>query len=196
MEKYNTHQPIIYNTIQLYRKDGLELLNKFHQRTQQNNVWYAVKFVRGAYLEKERERAQNKGYPSPLHETKRATDKDFNKALQYGIEHLSEIAICAATHNEVSCQQLIRTMEKKQIQRDHERISFCQLYGMGDHITFNLAQAGYNVSKYLPYGPVKKVIPYLIRRAKENSSIAGQMNRELRLLSRERQRRQEEGNAN
>jgi proline dehydrogenase len=140
-------------------------------------------------LEKERHRAQKEGYASPIHPTKADTDRAYNQALDYALQHLDELAFCAATHNEESCHYLIEQMDEQDIPPDHERISICQLYGMGDHITFNLAQAGYNISKYVPYGPVKEVIPYLIRRAQENSSIGGQMSRELRLLSKELERR-------
>lgn len=189
MMAYNKKDPIVYQTIQLYRKDKLEDLQTMHHHAMDHNYLFAAKLVRGAYMEKERKRAAKKGYTSPIQVDKVATDADYNSALEYCMAHIDEMAFCNATHNEASTLLLCQLMEQHQIPRNHPRIWHAQLYGMSDHLSFNLAQAGYQTAKYLPYGPVKDVMPYLIRRAQENTSVAGQMSRELRLITTEQKRR-------
>ncbi len=189
MEKYNGQSPIVYNTYQLYRKDRLNYLKESFLNAQNKNYFLGAKLVRGAYMEKERKRAQELNYPSPIQDSKEATDKDYDEALNFCIEQHPKIAICAGTHNENSSMKLTRLMEKKQLQSSDSRIYFSQLLGMSDHISYNLAKAGYNVAKYVPYGPVKEVLPYLIRRAQENTSVKGQTGRELSLIIKERKRR-------
>lgn len=189
MEKYNRKKAIVFNTFQMYRWDRLDFLKVSYQTAVDGNYFLGGKFVRGAYMERERARAERLGYPSPIHINKESTDEDFNQALKFCIEHIDRIAVFNGTHNERSSLYLTQLMEEKGIARNDVRIYFSQLYGMSDHISFNLAHEGYNVAKYLPYGPVKHVVPYLIRRAEENTSVAGQTSRELSLLSEERHRR-------
>jgi proline dehydrogenase len=189
MEKYNKEKAIIYNTVQLYRHDRLEFVKTSHQRAVEGSYFLGLKLVRGAYMEKERERAKTNGYPSPIHADKAASDKDYDAALRYCVQHIDRIAICAGTHNENSSLLLTRLMAENNISPNDERIYFSQLLGMSDHISFNLAKAGYRIAKYVPYGPVAAVLPYLTRRAQENTSIAGQMGRELSLLTAELRRR-------
>jgi proline dehydrogenase len=189
MEQLNAEKPIIFNTIQLYRKDRLEFLKKSHEKAKQENYILAVKLVRGAYMEKERERAEEMEYESPIHETKEATDKDYDAAIDYCLENIDEIAFVAGTHNEQSIQVLAKKMEEKAVKHDHPHVFFSQLYGMSDNLSYILAANKYNVSKYVPYGPVKDAVPYLIRRAKENTSVMGQMSRELDLIDKELKRR-------
>jgi len=191
MRHYNKDKPVVFNTVQLYRHDRLEFLKRSHQKAQEHGYILGVKLVRGAYMEKERARAERKGYQSPIHTDKAAVDRDFDSALVYCLEHIDEIAFCAATHNEESCMLLVRTAIAQGVNLNHPHIHFAQLYGMSDHISFNLARAGFNASKYVPYGPVRDVIPYLIRRARENRSVAGQVSRELRLILDEIERRGE-----
>ena len=190
MAKYNTAKPIVFNTFQMYRTDRLERLMQWHKEARGKYI-YGAKLVRGAYMEKERERAQKMGYPSPIHETKNDVDRDYNKALGYCVEHIGELALCSATHNEESSKLLMDLIRNNGLDKKHPLIMSCQLYGMGDHITFNLASLGYNVSKYIPFGPVRDVMPYLIRRAEENTSVGGQMSRELALIKKELRRRKE-----
>lgn len=189
MSKYNKDKPIIYNTVQLYRKDRLEFFKKETERAKHHGFIYAAKLVRGAYMEKEEVRAKKMNYENPIQSSKVNTDNDYNNALRYAIEHLNHIAICVATHNEESTLLTATLMEQKQLDRHHPHIHFSQLYGMSDHVSFNMAAEGYNVHKYMPYGPVADVIPYLIRRAQENTSVSGQMGRELKLLKQEVRRR-------
>jgi proline dehydrogenase len=189
MRAYNKRAPIVWNTLQMYRWDRMDHLRELHEKARKDNFKIGIKYVRGAYLEKENERAVEKGYPTPMCASKRETDEYFNEALTYSLDHLGEIALYAGTHNEQSSYLLMQQMEERQIPRNDPRIWFGQLYGMSDHISFNLGSAGYNVSKYLPFGPVRDVMPYLIRRAEENTSVAGQTNRELELLRKERERR-------
>jgi proline dehydrogenase len=189
MSKYNRKSPIVYNTIQLYRWDRLEFLKQSHQKAMINNYHLGLKLVRGAYMEKERKRAEELNYPSPIQPDKNSTDRDFNLAVNYCIEHLNQIAFCAGTHNEKSSADLAALIEKKGISKSNKNIYFAQLLGMSDHISYNLSDAGYNVAKYVPYGPVKEVLPYLLRRADENTSVAGQTTRELSLIMTERKRR-------
>ncbi len=189
MQKYNKDIPIVFNTIQLYRKDRLDYLKHLHKICTEKNIWMGVKLVRGAYLEKERKEALKKGIPSPIHDKKADTDKDYNLGIKYCFEHLEKIALCLGTHNEESCIYALELLKKHNIDKKDTRVYFSQLYGMSDHISFNLAADGYNSSKYLPYGPLKDTLPYLARRAQENSSIAGQMSKELRLIKQELKRR-------
>lgn len=189
MEKYNQGKPLVYTTVQLYRHDRLQYLTKLIARSKSKNYILGVKLVRGAYMEKESERAETMGYADPIQTSKEATDKDYNAALTLCIDNLQHVAICAGTHNEESCRYLYELMSERNIPNGHTHILFAQLYGMSDHISFNLAYHGYNVAKYLPYGPVKAVMPYLMRRANENTSIAGQSSRELMLLKKEVARR-------
>ncbi|HEX8249448.1 MAG TPA: proline dehydrogenase family protein [Pyrinomonadaceae bacterium] len=192
MEKYNREKPIIYNTIQLYRHDRLEFLKQSHAKAGKDGYIFAVKLVRGAYMEKERERAVEMNYPSPIQPDKEATDRDFNAALEYCIENVKEIAFVAGTHNEKSVQYLTQLMHRHNVEPADPHVNFSQLYGMSDNLSYILAKNGYCVSKYVPYGPVKDTIPYLIRRAQENTSVVGQMSRELDLISRELKRRKVE----
>lgn len=189
MAKYNKEAAIIYNTIQMYRHDRLEFLKQSHLKAQEGGYILGIKLVRGAYMEKEREKANDEGYPSPIQPTKEATDTDYNLALVFMLEHISQIHFCAGTHNEKSSQMLANLMDEYNIKPSDKRVYFAQLLGMSDHISFNLAHAGYNVAKYVPYGPVKEVMPYLMRRARENTSVAGQVGRELGLIIKEKKRR-------
>lgn len=189
MLKYNKQKPIIYNTIQLYRKDRLEFFKHELTKAKQVGIIYAAKLVRGAYMEKEAKRAMKMNYENPIQANKTSTDKDYNKALRLAINNITNIAICVATHNEESTLLTTQLMEENKIPNNHAHIHFAQLLGMSDNITFTLAKNGYNAHKYMPYGPVKDVIPYLIRRAQENTSVSGQMSRELKLLKEEVKRR-------
>jgi proline dehydrogenase len=189
MEKYNKERPIVFNTLQCYRWDRLDYLKKLHKRAQLKGYKLGFKIVRGAYLEKENERALDNGYKSPICVSKKATDDNFNEIMKYIMDNLSDIELYIGTHNELSTYLAMEMMEEKGISRSDDRIWFGQLFGMSDHITFNLGAEGYNVSKYIPFGPVKDVMPYLIRRAEENTSVAGQTSRELTLLKKEKARR-------
>jgi proline dehydrogenase len=189
MEKYNREAPIIYNTIQLYRHDRLAYLKKSHEKAVADNYFYAVKLVRGAYMEKERERAEQMNYPSPIQPSKEATDRDFNAAVEYCLDNVETISFVAGTHNEESTRFVTDKIEEKNIAHDHPHVNFSQLYGMSDNLSYVLAKNGFNVSKYVPYGPVKDTVPYLIRRAQENSSVMGQTSRELEMIERELKRR-------
>lgn len=189
MEKYNRERPLIFTTLQMYRTDRLQYLKETRRQSKLDGYFLGVKLVRGAYMEKERERAKQMGYPSPIHVNKAATDRDYDAAIDYCLKHVDEVAFVAATHNEASTHLLAEKMFDRAIPPDHDNIYFSQLYGMGDNISYVLAGKGYHVSKYLPYGPVADSIPYLIRRAEENSSAAGQVSRELSLIKREMKRR-------
>ena len=189
MRTYNTEAPIVYTTLQLYRWDRLDYLKQLHKRSQEQGFSLGIKIVRGAYMEKERERAIEKGYPSPICESKEATDYNFNETLKYILNNLNDMSLFVGTHNEESCYLAMELMDQYKISKHDNRVWFGQLYGMSDHISFNLADQGYNVAKYVPFGPVKDVMPYLIRRAEENTSVAGQTSRELNLLKTEKERR-------
>lgn len=189
MVKYNLQKPIIYNTVQMYRSDRLEFLKASVEEGKRNGYWVGQKIVRGAYMEKERERAREKNYPSPIQPDKESTDRDYDAALSFCLDNLESMGICAGTHNEKSSRKLTEMIEARGIPKNHPRIWFSQLLGMSDHISFNLAATGYNVAKYVPYGPVEEVLPYLIRRANENTSVAGQTGRELNLIQKEKERR-------
>lgn len=189
MKKYNKEKAIVFNTLQMYRWDRLDYLKRLHEEAQSEGFYIGMKLVRGAYMEKENKRAEEKGYPSPICESKEATDVNYDAAVVYMVEHLEKMAIFAGTHNELSSYKLMDLMRANNISKNDERIWFGQLYGMSDNISYNLAENGYNVAKYLPFGPVRDVMPYLIRRAEENTSVAGQTSRELTLIKTERDRR-------
>ena len=189
MLKYNKEKAVVFNTLQMYRWDRLPYLKELLKRAKQKGFKIGLKVVRGAYMEKENERAAELGYPTPICATKLATDINFDETVAYSIANLDVISIFSGTHNEESCYKLMELMDKNGIKKDNTCVWFGQLYGMSDHISFNLASNGYNVAKYLPFGPVRDVMPYLIRRAEENTSVAGQTTRELSLLKKERKRR-------
>jgi proline dehydrogenase len=189
MRKYNKQSAIVFNTLQMYRHDRLAYLIKEIEICKTENFHYGVKLVRGAYMEKERERAKIMGYPSPIQTDKASSDSDFNKALHIIIDNIDVMGLCSGSHNEESAQILTQLIQDKNIKNDDQRIYFAQLLGMSDHISYNIAHAGFNVAKYVPYGPVKEVMPYLLRRADENTSVAGQTGRELTLITKELRRR-------
>ncbi|HEX7690877.1 MAG TPA: proline dehydrogenase family protein, partial [Sediminibacterium sp.] len=189
MEIFNKEKVIVYNTIQLYRHDRLHFLKLSHSIAKQQGFMLGVKLVRGAYMEKERTRAAERGYPSPIQPDKTATDRDYNEAVTYCIDHIDNISVIIASHNEKSNLLASQLLNEKGLSHKHPHIHFSQLYGMSDNITFNLAKEGFNVSKYLPFGPIRDVIPYLMRRAQENSSVSGQTGRELSLIKKELARR-------
>jgi len=189
MERFNREQAVVYNTIQLYRTDRYQFLKKSRRQAHADGYIYAAKLVRGAYMEKERERAREMNYPSPIHPTKADTDASYDAAIDYCMRHFKDMAFVAGTHNEASSQKVAAMMREYGIAPNHPHIYFSQLYGMGDNISYVLAKEGYNVSKYVPYGPVADTVPYLIRRAQENSSAAGHMSREMEMLERELKRR-------
>lgn len=191
MRKYNKEKAIVFNTLQMYRWDRLDYLKKLKEQADQDGFFIGMKLVRGAYMEKENVRAEEKGYPSPICATKEASDVNYDAAVQYMVNHLDRMSIFAGTHNELSTYMLMEMMKSNGINSNDERIWFGQLYGMSDNISYNLANKGYNVAKYLPFGPVKDVMPYLIRRAEENTSVAGQTSRELEMIKAERKRRKE-----
>ena len=188
MEKYNLDKAIVFNTLQMYRHDRMEYLKSLHQKALKGNYHIGLKIVRGAYMEKERERARENNYISPICKDKNATDENFNAAIKFMMEH-DKMALFAGTHNEESSYLLLGLAKKYNINSADQRLWFGQLYGMSDHISFNLAKEGFNTAKYVPFGPVRDVMPYLIRRAEENTSVAGQTNRELNLIKEERVRR-------
>ncbi len=192
MRKYNKEKAIVFNTLQMYRWDRLDYLEKVYEKALSDGFYIGMKLVRGAYMEKENSRAEEKGYPSPICVSKEATDINYNAAVHFMITHIESMSIFAGTHNEESSYLLMRMMQEKGLKKNDSRIWFGQLYGMSDNISFNLAASGYNVAKYLPFGPVRDVMPYLIRRAEENTSVAGQTSRELNLIKSERKRRKGE----
>jgi proline dehydrogenase len=189
MEEFNKERVIVYNTIQLYRHDRLSFLKLSHKLAKQQGFKLGMKLVRGAYMEKERARAIERGVVSPIQKDKESTDRDFNESVLYCINNIEDISVIIASHNEESNLYAANLMEERNIDHKHHHIHFSQLFGMSDNITFNLAKEGLNVSKYLPFGPIKEVIPYLMRRAKENSSVSGQTGRELALIKKELERR-------
>lgn len=189
MAEFNREKVVVFNTIQLYRKDRLEFLKLSLDKAKKDGYKLGLKLVRGAYMEKERERAQDQGYPSPIHDTKEDTDRDYDLALKYCVDHYPDIQIIAGTHNEKSSRYLAELMASRSLDVNDPHIYFSQLYGMSDNIGFNLSANNYNVVKYVPYGPILEVMPYLIRRAEENTSIAGQTGRELSLILKEKARR-------
>jgi len=187
--KYNHAEAFIFSTLQMYRTDRMEYLMKLKALAEEKKVKLGLKIVRGAYMEKERLRAETHHEMSPIHETQYATDRDYNLALEYCMQHRDIFSICVGTHNEYSTRKMLSLMETYGIEKNDHRYYFAQLLGMSDHISNALAAEGYNVAKYVPYGPIAEVLPYLFRRAEENTSIAGQSSRELRLLNREYLRR-------
>ncbi len=189
MQYYNKEKCIVFNTVQMYRHDRLVFLQKSIQKAKEGKYLYGVKVVRGAYMEKERKRAAEMGYDSPIQADKAATDRDYNAGIELCLKNLDMVSFCNATHNEESCLMLCNLLDQMEASNTHPNIMSAQLYGMSDHISFNMAKAGFNVAKYMPYGPVEEVIPYLIRRAQENTSVEGQMGRELSFLKEERRRR-------
>lgn len=189
MRKYNKEKAIVFNTLQLYRWDRLDYLKNLHEQAKAEGFFIGMKLVRGAYMEKENKRAEEKGYPTPICASKEATDSNYDSAMEYMMNNLDSMSIFAGTHNELSSYKVMDVMASKGISKNDTRIWFGQLYGMSDNISYNLAEHGYNVAKYLPFGPVRDVMPYLIRRAEENTSVAGQTSRELNLLKIERHRR-------
>lgn len=189
MDEYNKERLVIYNTIQLYRHDRLEFLKKTYEAALERSFLMGAKLVRGAYMEKERSRAAEKGYTSPIQPSKEASDKDYNDAVRFCVDHLENIGMIVASHNEQSNLLATQFLQERGYALNHPHVHFSQLYGMSDNITFNLAKAGCSVSKYLPFGPIKDVVPYLMRRAQENTSVGGQTGRELALIKKELQRR-------
>jgi len=189
MERFNKQKAIVYNTYQMYRHDKLASIKADYELAVADGFILGAKIVRGAYMEKERKRAAEKGYPSPIQPDKQSADRDYDDALRFCVEHLDKIAIVAGTHNEDSCRLLADLINEHQICPNNPHVYFSQLLGMSDNLSFNLANANYNVAKYVPYGPIKAVLPYLFRRAQENTAIAGQMSRELGLIVKERKRR-------
>jgi proline dehydrogenase len=189
MSRYNKEKAIVFGTLQMYRWDRLDYLKKLHQRAKEKGFHIGMKVVRGAYMEVEAARAKEKGYKNPICESKEATDINYNSAIAYMMEHIDEMGIFAGTHNEESSLRLMNLVKEKGLAVNDRRVWFGQLYGMSDNISFNLANQGYNVAKYLPFGPVRDVMPYLIRRAEENTSVAGQTGRELSLINKEIKRR-------
>lgn len=189
MERYNKQKPIVYNTYQLYRHDKLASLKADFAYAKTQNFFLGAKIVRGAYMEIERARATEKGYPSPIQPNKGASDRDYDEAILFCLDHIEQIGCMAGTHNEASSNFLAEQIDLRNIPRNHPHIYFAQLLGMSDNLSFNLGIAGYNVAKYMPYGPVKSVMPYLFRRAQENTSVGGQTGRELSLIIKEKERR-------
>lgn len=189
MDEFNQERLVIYNTVQLYRHDRLHFLKQCYEAALERNFLLGVKLVRGAYMEKERARAAEKGYASPIQPSKEASDKDYNEAVRFCVDHLEEIGLIVASHNEHSNLLATELLQERGYALNHPHVHFSQLYGMSDNITFNLAAAGCSVSKYLPFGPIKDVIPYLMRRAQENTSVGGQTGRELGLIKKELRRR-------
>lgn len=189
MDEYNKTKLVVYNTVQLYRHDRLPFLLKMFEAAEERNFMMGVKLVRGAYMEKERKRAEENGYTSPIQSDKIATDSDYDEATHFCIKHLERIGLIVATHNEQSNMLAVQLLQQNNFALNHPHIHFSQLYGMSDNITYNLAAAGCSVSKYLPFGPIHDVVPYLMRRAQENTSVKGQTGRELSLIKKEMKRR-------
>ena len=190
MAKYNREQAIVWNTYQLYRHDRLDALKQAHDHAAEAGYYLGAKLVRGAYMEKEARVAKQRGQPNPINSTKQATDDLYDESLRYCLDHIDRISFCAGTHNEASSLYLTQLMQQAGLAPGDPRVWFAQLYGMSDNLTYNLANAGYNTAKYLPYGPVAAVMPYLLRRADENTAIAGQSSREFLLIQKELRRRQ------
>jgi len=189
MFRYNKKSSVVFNTLQCYRHDRLDYLKEIHLQARAKGIKLGFKVVRGAYMEKENERAQNMGYETPICQDKNHSDQVFDDVVAYILKNIEDIALFMGTHNEESTQKAMTLMEQLGIEKNDSRVWFGQLYGMSDHITYNLSDSGYNVAKYIPFGPVKDVMPYLIRRAEENTSVAGQTSRELDLLKKELERR-------
>lgn len=191
MDTFNKEKCVVYNTIQHYRHDRLQFLKDSYEAAAERNFILGAKLVRGAYMEKERKRAGAMGYPSPIQPDKESTDRDYNAGVTFCLEHIDRVALVVASHNEYSNLLATKILQQKGLPLNHPHVHWSQLYGMSDNITFNLAHAGCSVSKYLPFGPIKDVIPYLMRRAQENTSVKGQTGRELGLIRKELKRRKE-----
>jgi proline dehydrogenase len=189
MERYNRDKIVVYNTFQMYRKDRLDYLKHSFEEAKSKNYILGAKLVRGAYMEKERDRAEDLGYGSPIHDNKFNTDKSYDDGIRFCVDHYEQIASCNASHNAISANLQADMIIRKGIKKDHQHLNFCQLLGMSDHLTFNLAKEGFNVAKYVVYGSVREVVPYLVRRAQENTSVTGDMSRELELIMAEVKRR-------
>ena len=189
MVKYNREKVVVFNTYQMYRRGMLENLKDANETGKKRGYRIGAKLVRGAYMEKERDRAEEKGYEDPIMPDKKSTDKQYDDALRYCVENIDNMELCSGSHNENSNYLLAELMDKNKLEKNDDRVYFAQLYGMSDHISFNLANAGFNVVKYVPYGPIETVMPYLFRRAEENTSIAGQSSRELELITKDLKRR-------
>lgn len=189
MKRYNRQKPVVYDTFQLYRTDHLDYLRSSYEEARREGYILGAKLVRGAYMEKERDRAAEMGYPSPIHPDKETTDRAYDEAVRFCVDHYETMGSSNASHNARSNRLQAELIVERGIPRNHPHLNFCQLYGMSDNLSFNLAEAGFNVAKYVPYGPVKEVVPYLIRRAQENTSVTGDMTREHSLVSREMRRR-------
>lgn len=191
MRRFNQKKAIVFNTLQMYRTDRLDYLKAAYDRAVEGNYYMGIKFVRGAYMEKERKRAEERGYPDPIHPDKEGTDRMYNDGLRFTLAHADRIATFNGSHNELSNSLMADLMDELKLPRNDDRFWFSQLFGMSDNISFNLAAEGFNVAKYVPFGPVRHVLPYLIRRAEENTAVAGQTSRELELVRRERIRRKQ-----
>ncbi len=189
MLRHNRGKAVVFNTYQLYRHESLANFERDHARCREAGVVLGAKLVRGAYMEKERARAAELGYESPIQTDRAATDRDFDRAVEYALDHIDEVSFCNASHNQASIELMARGMLERQLNPAHPHVMFCQLYGMSDNLTYNLSAAGYRVSKYMPYGPVRDVVPYLVRRAQENTSVTGDASRELQLVRQELRRR-------
>ena len=189
MSRYNKDKVSVFNTFQMYRHDRLAFLKKSYEEANKQGYLLGAKLVRGAYMEKERARAAEMGYDSPINPSKQVTDEQFNQGIRFCVDHYETIALCNATHNLESSALLASLIQDKNLPKDHPHLNFCQLYGMSDNLTFNLAAEGFNVGKYVVYGQVEEVVPYLVRRAQENASVTGDMSRELELYSEEIKRR-------
>lgn len=189
MLRFNRKRSIVWNTFQMYRTDRLDYIEDLYNMTKEENIYLGIKLVRGAYLEKERDKARKDNRVSPVHTEKNDTDRDFNHAVLLCLENIGRTEFCAATHNEESCRFLAEQTGKYNLEPDDQRVWFAQLYGMSDYLSFNLAASGYNISKYIPYGPIEAVIPYLLRRAEENSSVSSQADKEMKLIMKELKRR-------
>jgi Proline dehydrogenase len=190
MDTFNKERVVVFNTVQLYRHDRLQFLKDSYEAAVERSFILGAKLVRGAYMEKERKRASEMGYPSPIQPDKESCDRDYNEGVKFCIDHLDKISLIVASHNEYSNLLATRLLQERSLPLNHPHVHFSQLYGMSDNITFNLAHAGCSVSKYLPFGPIEDVIPYLMRRAQENSSVKGQTGRELGLIRKELARRE------
>lgn len=189
MEKYNKEKAIVFNTIQMYRWDRLDHLKEAVAKAKKEHYFYGIKIVRGAYMEKENERAEKLGYKTPIQPDKKHTDDDYDASLRFCIKNIDAVSVCAGSHNEKSAEVLVQLLDEFGVSKTDKRVYSAQLLGMSDHISFNMADVGYNVAKYVPFGPIREVIPYLIRRAEENTSVKGQTGRELSLIKKEIKRR-------
>lgn len=189
MDELNKEEAVVYNTYQMYRHDRLKFLEENYEAAKARGFILGAKLVRGAYMEKERARAAEKGYPSPIQPDKESCDRDYDAGVRFCIDHLDDVSLILASHNEHSNMAAAKLMQERNIPHNHKHIHFSQLYGMSDQITFNLAPEKFNVSKYLPFGPIADVVPYLMRRAEENTSVSGQTSRELQLIKTELKRR-------